>query len=123
MADVAAWHALAKLHHLNELEVARLMTCTPVAITQQRRLDAAAVDIREAHLERDHERLAQTFCELLRADLAPRLGCGALCLATLMVALERDEGLTPDMAVGVRLARVLSCKLERVYAFSKLFKE
>lgn len=123
MVDVAAWHALAELHHLDELEILQLRTCTPVAITHQRQLDDAAFGIREAHLQRDHTRLAKAFCVLLRAELAPVLGCGAACLATLTVALERDEGLTPDMAMAVRLARVLSCKLERVYAFSKSFKE
>ena len=45
-----------------------------------------------------------------------------LAVATLCVGLEREEAVTPGMAVAVRLARVLACKLEQVYAFSKSFK-
>ena len=122
MTDVKAWHALAKLHHLNAFEVEELMTCVPTRIAHQHQLDAAAHSVREARAEGDHERLSKVLCVLLRAELCPRLSCGALSVATLSVGLEREERVTPDMAVGVRLARVLACKLERVYTFARLFQ-
>jgi hypothetical protein len=122
MTDVDAWRALAKLHHLNAIEVDALKSCLPTLVAEQRQLDDAAHSIRTAHGERNHERLSKLLCVLLRADLAPVLSCGALAVATLCVGLEREEVVTPGMAVAVRLARVLACKLERVYAFSKSFE-
>ncbi len=123
MADVAAWNALAKLHDLNAFEVSELMTCTPTLIAHQHQLDDAADSVAEAQAECNHERLNKVLCVLLRAELCPHLRCGALSLATLSIALEREERITPNMAVAVRLARVLACKLERVYTFARLFQE
>jgi hypothetical protein len=123
MVDVSAWNALAQLHSLNEIDVEQLMSCTPAVIAHQWQLDAAANSIREARLECDHEQLAKALCVLLRAELLPSLCCGAVCVQVLTIALLCDHGATPDMAVAVRLARVLSCKLERVYSFSKCFKK
>tara|TARA_Y100001978_G_scaffold126799_1_gene113134 strand:+ start:122 stop:493 length:372 start_codon:yes stop_codon:yes gene_type:complete len=123
MTDVAAWNALAKLHHLNEVEVVQLMTCTPVVLLHQWQLDEAAASVREHHHARRHDALVNVLCILLRAELQPALLPSSLVLATLMVALEREERATPEMAVAVRLARVLACKLERVYQFSKSFSK
>jgi len=123
MADVQAWNALAKLHDLNAFEVETLMTCAPTRIAHQHQLDDAARSVREARAEGDHERLSKVLCVLLRAELCPRLICGTLSVATLSLGLEREERVTPDMAVAVRLARVLACKLERVYTFARLFQE
>ena len=123
MADVQAWNALAKLHDLNAFEVETLMTCVPTRIAHQHQLDDAAHSVRLAHAERNHEQLSKVLCVLLRAELSPRLSCGALSVATLSVGLAREERVTADMAVAVRLARVLACKLERVYTFARLFQE
>ena len=123
MADVAAWHALAQLHHLNEVEILQLMTCVPVVLSHQWQMDDAAASLQGYHVGSNHEQLTNVLCVLLRAEMRPALSCSSLSMATLMVALECEEKATADMAVAVRLARVLACKLERVFKFSDSFQK
>ena len=115
------WQELAKVYHLHQVELVQLIACTPVLLQHQWQMDAAAASIRQHHLEREHEQLVNVLCILVRAELRPELCASTLSLATLMVALQFEEAGTTGMAVAVRLARVLACKLERVYQFSKAF--
>ena len=121
MVDVAAWQALGNQHGVTYDELVQVMTCRPAKIDEEWQLRDAAACIREAHSSGDSVLLTDALCILLRADISPTLCCAAVCEETLMVALERDEETTIDMSVAVRLARMLACKLERVFNFSAHF--
>ena len=121
MTDVAAWQALGNQHGVTYDELVQVMTCRPAKIDEEWQLRDAAACIREAHSADDSVLLTDALCILLRAEISPTLCCAAVCEETLMVALERDEETPIDMSVAVRLARMLACKLERVFNFSAHF--
>jgi len=121
MVDVAAWQALGNQHGVTYDELVQVMTCRPARIDEEWQLSDAAKCIREAHATGDSVLLTDALCILLRAEISPTLCCASVCEETLMVALERDEETTIDMSVAVRLARMLACKLERVFKFTAHF--
>tara|TARA_X000001036_G_scaffold199102_1_gene187347 strand:+ start:3579 stop:3974 length:396 start_codon:yes stop_codon:yes gene_type:complete len=121
MTDVEAWQALGHQHGVSYDELVQVMTCRPAKIDQDWQLRDAAACIREAHTKGDSVLLTDALCILLRAEISPTLCCAAVCEETLIVALERDEDTTIDMSVAVRLARMLACKLERVFKFTAHF--
>ena len=121
MTDVEAWQALGHQHGVSYDELVQVMTCRPAKIDQDWQLRDAAACIREAHTKGDSVLLTDALCIVLRAEISPTLCCAAVCEETLMVALERDEDTTIDMSVAVRLARMLACKLERVFKFTTHF--
>ena len=125
MAEVAKkdWQALAKVYHLHQVELSQLIDCTPVHLLHQWEMDEAAYSLREHHLARDHVQLVNVLCILGRAEMQSDLSPTALSVAALMLALEREESVSSGMAVAVRLARMLACKLERQYQFSKSFSK
>ena len=123
MVDVAAWQALGHQHNVSYDELVQVMTCRPAKIDQDWQLSDAAKCIREAHAAGNSVLLTDALCVLLRAEISSTLCCAAVCEETLMVALERDEDTTIDMSVAVRLARMLACKLERIFHFSAHFSK
>ena len=123
MTDVEAWQALGHQHGVSYDELVQVMTCRPAKIDEDWQLRDAAKCIREAHAAGDSVLLTDALCILLRAEISSTLCCASVCEETLMVALERDEDTTVDMSVAVRLARMLACKLERIFHFSARFSK
>ena len=117
------WQALAQVYHLHQVELLQLIDCTKVHLVDQWEMDEAAYSLREHYMARDHEKLVNVLCILGRAEMCSDLSPAALSVAALMVALQREESVSSGMAVAVRLARMLACKLERQYQFSKLFSK
>ena len=108
------WAAFGTMHNLAIRDVESLMMCRQIALTEDAHLALLRNQLQSAITERDHARVHNVLCLLIRAKIEVDDDVAALALVVLGLALRNDEKAVGTEAVCVRLARVLAVKLDEL---------